>query len=118
MATVKLIFGLILLASLVYGGTQLFPPYLANYRFEDAIKSEALANVYSSKSEEKIQETLFNRAQELGIPVAMDRIQVQRKGTPGNGALYIDAAYAVTVDLPSYPLELRFSPSAHSSGSF
>ena len=59
MATLKLIFGMALLALVGLVCLKLIPPYFANYEFEDAIKNEALQSTYSSRSEDDIREAVI-----------------------------------------------------------
>ncbi len=49
MATLKLIFGLALVAALGLVGFKVIPPYFANYELEDAIKTESVQAMYSTR---------------------------------------------------------------------
>ncbi len=116
MGRLKLIVGLVVIVGVVYVGAELIPPYLSNYRFEDAINNEARLSTYTTKSEEAIRETIYKRAQDLEIPITKDQIKVQRVGPQGTGSVSIETDYEVHVDLPGYPLDLHFHPSSKNKG--
>ena len=118
MGSMKLIFGIGVIAVAVYLCAELVPPYFANYQFEDAIKNEATISTYSTKPEDAIRDTVFKKAQDLEIPVTRDQIKVQRSGVVGTGSLTIETNYVVHVDLPGYPLDLHFNPSSRNHGAF
>ena len=107
MKTVRLLFGIFVLVAAVYVGFSVVPHYLNNYRFEDAMEVEARLNAYSAKSERDMQEALYKKARELNLPLKAEQIKVRREG----GEIRIWTEYSVTVDLPGYPLVLKFQPS-------
>ena len=118
MSTVKLAFGLVVIVAAVYVGATLIPIYYANYQFQDVIKTEATLQTYTTKPEADIQQYIAKRAQELDIPLNKDQIKVQRHGNTGTGSLTIQAPYTVHVDLPGYPMDLRFDPSTENKSPF
>lgn len=118
MGTVKLVFGLLVIGASCYVGATLIPVFYANYQFQDAIKTEATLQTYTTKPEGDIQMTIFKKAQDLDIPLAKDQIKVQRRGNTGVGSLTIQAAYNVHVDLPGYPMDLHFDPSTENKSPF
>lgn len=118
MGSFKLVFGFFIIAATVYLGVEVIPPYMSNYQFEDAIRNEATLNTYSMKPEEAIRDTIVKKAQDLDIPITKDQVMVKRSGPIGTGVLLIEASYTVHVDLPVYPLDLRFSPSTRNRGVF
>ena len=103
----KALFGLFLVVAAVYAGWVFLPLYISNYQFQDDLQNEALINSYSNKSDLDIRNTLAKKAAEYGIPLKADQINVQRNGLE----LSIWADYTVHVDLPVFPLDLRFHPS-------
>ena len=118
MGTVKLIFGLFVIALCVYLGAELIPVYYANYELQDLIKTEATLQTYTTKPEAEIQDGIYKKAQDLRIPLDKNQIKVQRHGFTGTGSLSIDAPYMVRVDLPGYPLDLHFDPSTSNQSPF
>jgi hypothetical protein len=118
MGSIKMILGIFVIVACVYLGAELIPPYMANYQFEDVVKNEAMINTYNTRPEGDIREELFKKAQDLEIPVTKDQIKVRRVGAVGNGSLIIETQYTVHVDLPGYPVDLRFEPSTKNRGAF
>jgi len=108
MKTIKAIIGLGIVVAGFYVAWNLLPPYFNNFQFQDAIESEARLGAYSDKSEDAIQEAVYKKAQELELPLRREQIKVQR----APGEVRITAAYTVHVDLPYYPMDLRFTPSS------
>jgi hypothetical protein len=105
---VKSLIALVVLVVLVQTLRQVVPPLFYNYQFEDAIKQEAMAATYSSKSEEDIRESVFRKAAALKIPLNREQIQVQRDSE----RVSISAAYTVHIDVPFYPFDMTFTPNS------
>ena len=112
----KLVFGLLIMAAAVILIATLAPPYLSNYQFTDALKTESQMSTYSNKTEDAIRDEVFRKAQELDIPITKEQIKVVRSGQIGTGAVSIEANYTVHVNLPGYPLDLNFDASARNKG--
>jgi hypothetical protein len=106
MERLKALFGLLLLIAVFYTAWMLLPPYVHDYQFQDDVRNEALINSYNNKSEQDIRNTLAKKAAEYDIPLKPEQINVQRNGTE----LSIWADYTVHVELPGFPLDLRFHP--------
>jgi hypothetical protein len=106
MKRVKALFGVLLAVATFYVGWMLVPLYFNNYQFQDDVQNEALINSYSNKSEQDISETLAKKAAEYGIPLKAEQIHVERSGSE----LSIWADYSVHVELPGFPLDLKFHP--------
>ena len=85
MGSLKLIFGLFAIVAVVYLLAELAPPYMSNYQFEDALKTEAQMSTYNNKSEDAIRDEVYKRAQDLDVPIVREHIKVQRGGVIGNG---------------------------------
>ena len=118
MGSLKLIVGLFSIVAVVYLLAELAPPYMSNYQFEDALKTEAQMSTYNNKSEDAIRDEVYKRAQDLDVPIVREHIRVQRGGVIGNGSVTIEAPYTVHVDLPGYPLDLNFDPTTRNKGVF
>ncbi len=118
MGSLKMLLGVVAIVAVVYLCAELIPPFFANYRFEDAIKTEAQMATYSTKTEDAIREEMYKKAQDLEIPIAKEQIKVQRTGVANAGSVSIDAPYTVHVSLPGYPLDLNFDPSTHNKSVF
>jgi len=110
MKTLKAIIGVALVVGGTYYGYLLIPPYFSNYQLQDYIESEARLNTYTNKPEQDIKDGVIKQARNLDIPLQPESIIVLR----GTGELQISCSYAVHVDLPGYPLDLKFNPSSKS----
>ncbi len=108
----KLIIGLAIFAGIIYFGYKLIPPYFENYQLQDAIDNEALLNTYTQKTEGEIRDTVIRKAQELNIPLDSSQITVQRS----YNYVQIQADYTVHIDLPYYPLDLKFHAASKNKG--
>jgi len=111
MGTLKLGLGFLVIAVFVYIGAAILPIYYANYEFTEAVKTEATMQTYTTKTEAAIQDGLYKKAMDLGIPIEKDHLRVHRTGNQGNGSLSVEAPYTVRVNFPGYPLELNFDAS-------
>jgi hypothetical protein len=114
----KMFIGILFVVVVIFASVALIPPFWANYQFEDAIKTEALMATNSTKTEDAIRETVYKRAQDLGIAVDKEKIKVTHIGMNGNGSVTIEAPYSVTVSIPGYPVVLNFDPMTTNKGVF
>jgi hypothetical protein len=108
---VKVFVGLFLIGSALYMGVMLIPPFWGNYEFQDAIRTEATMQTYTTKPEADIRDSMYKKAQEYGIPVEKEQIKVMRTGSQGSGSITITVPYTVHVDVPGYPFDLHFNAS-------
>jgi hypothetical protein len=107
MKTLRALFGIVFIVAVVVGVWKLVPPYFNNYQIQDTVVDEARINTYTPKTTEQMRETIYKKCQELDIPVTREQINVQRDGQ--SVAIWFD--YTVHVDLPGYPVDLKFHPS-------
>jgi len=107
-AKLKLLITFAFLGSLVYAATKMFPPYFANYQLQDAMETEARFAMANRKSPQDVQDDIWKKAQELGIPTTEDAIVVTGQG----GAVTISVNYSVPIDLIVYQFSLQFHPTA------
>jgi hypothetical protein len=111
MQNLKLVLGVFLLAAALYLCWALIPPYFANYQFNDVIETEARLGTYSTRTDEDIRNEVFKKAQDLEIPVSREEIKVLRVTNQigqGSGGVTISVDYIVHVNVPGYPLDLKF----------
>jgi hypothetical protein len=108
MKALRAIFGIVFIVAVLVTVWKLVPPYFNNYQLQDAITDEARMNTYTPKTAEQMRETIFKKCQDLEIPVTREQINVQRDGQ--SVAIWFD--YTVHVDLPVYPVDLKFQPSS------
>ena len=114
----KMFIGILVVVVAIFVSVALIPPYWANYQFEDAIKTEALMATNGTKTEEAIRDTVYKRALDYGVPLDKEKIKVQHIGQNGSGSVTIEAPYAVTVNVPGYPIVLNFDPTTTNKGVF
>jgi predicted membrane protein len=110
MKTLKAIIGVAIVVGGSYYGYLLIPPYFSNYQLQDYIESEARINTYTNKPEQDIREGVAKQARNLDIPLRPEDINVQR----GAGEMQISCSYTVHVNLPGYPVDLKFAPTTKS----
>ena len=110
MKTLRALVGLVLVVGGAYVGYLLIPPYFANYQLQDYIESETRLQTYTTKSEQDIKDGVVKQARNLDIPLAPEAVTVQR----GAGELQISCSYTVHVNLPGYPVDLKFTPGSKS----
>lgn len=110
MKTLRAIIGVALVVVGTYYGYLLIPHYFNNYQLQDYIEAEARLNTYTTKPEQEIKDGVLKQARNLEIQLQPERIIVQR----GAGELQISCSYTVHVDLPGYPLDLKFAPTSKS----
>lgn len=106
MKQLKALFGLLVVIGGGYAAWQIFPVYYTSYEFQDFVESQGRIESYSTHNEQEIAEVMAKRAAELEIPLKADQIKVQKVGSE----LTIAAEYTVHVDLPIYPIDLKFTP--------
>ena len=106
----KALLTLAILAALVFAASQIIPPYFAKYQFQDAIETESRFALtgYPKRNQDDIQNEIFKKAQDLGIPVTRDDIHVDMT----TGTVDISVDYSVPVDLKVYQFTLQFHPHA------
>jgi hypothetical protein len=106
----KLIMTLAILAAMVFGAIKVVPVYFANYQLQDAIESESRFALtgYPKRSPDDIRDDVMKKAQDLGIPLQPDNVQV----TVGNGTVDIAANYSVSIDLGVTTWIPQFHPHA------
>ena len=106
----NLIITLLILGSMVFAAVRVVPVYFANYQFQDAIESESRFALtgYPKKSIEDVRDDVWQKAQELSIPVRKDDIRIDET----NGSVTISLDYSVPIDLAVYQFTLNFHPHA------
>src|SRR5581483_920374 len=85
------VFSLVLLASLIFLGLRLLPPYISNYQLQDSIQNIALTASYTPMTEDDILKSVVSRASGYGIELAPKQVKVQKK----SGSVVIVAKYTV-----------------------
>ena len=117
MGTVKAIIGVLVFVGMIYAGYQIIPPELSNYSFNDDLKDLAMmAGANPRTTDDDLLKQVLKRAQDHNIELAPEQVTVQRIGTPGAPAVYVQADYSVPVNFPGYSFTLHFTPSSGNKG--
>jgi hypothetical protein len=95
-----------LFGSAIFVACKIIPPYFANFQFQDAIETESRFALtgYPKRNQDDIQNEVYKKAQDLGIPAKKDDIKV----TMDTGSVTISLDYSVPIDLSVYQLTLQF----------
>jgi hypothetical protein len=111
MGTIKLLVGFLAILFVVYGLFQVAPPLMANYSFQDDLKTVALMDSANfQKSDDEVRTDVMRKVKEHDLPIQPKQVTVQRINTPGLSAVYVAADYTVPVNLPGYSFDLHFNP--------
>jgi len=117
MGTVKAILGVLVFVGMIYAGFQVIPPELSNYAFNDDLKDMAMmAGANPRMTDQDLLNQVIKKAQDHNIDLTPDEVTVQRIGTPGAPAVYLEADYSVPVNLPGYSFSFHFTPSSGNKG--
>jgi hypothetical protein len=117
MGIVKALTGLLAIAAVFVGVFQVAPPIMANYSFEDDLKTVSLMDgANQQKTDEDVRNDVLRKAREHDLPVTPKQVTVQRVNTPGTAAVYVAVDYSVTINLPGYPVDMHFNPSSGNKG--
>ncbi len=115
----------VVLGVLIFGILQVVPIYVKSYEFEQATKKEARLAATNLESGPFIQEDIYQKARQIGVPVEKQQISVDSGARESHlispdsvldpsvpatltGIVNIEVSYAVPVRFPGYTLELRF----------
>jgi hypothetical protein len=109
-AKLNLVITLAILGAMGFAGVKIVPVYFANYQMQDSMNSESRFALtgYPKKGPSDVQDDIFKKAQDLGIPAKRDDIVVQME----NGSVSIAMDYTVPIDLVVYQFTLQFHPHA------
>jgi hypothetical protein len=117
MGIVKAIAGFLAIAAVFVGIFQVAPPIMANYNFQDDLRSVAMMDGANyQKSDEDVRNDVLRKAKEHDLPIGAKQVTVQRISTPGLAAVYVAADYSVTISLPGYSFDMHFNPSSGNKG--
>jgi hypothetical protein len=110
---IKGIVGILAILCVVVACFQVAPPLMANYSFEDDLKTVALMDSSAlQKTDEDVRTDVMRKVREHDLPITPKQITVQRINTPGTSAVYVAADYSVTVSLPGYSFDMHFTPNS------
>ena len=91
------LFALVLLAVLVYLGVKIVPVMVNSYALKDFLLEEARFAAVR-KDDQVIRDRVFNKAQELNLPLSKKSIITRRT----NARFNIQVSYTVPIETPVY----------------
>ncbi|HEX9764437.1 MAG TPA: hypothetical protein VGA39_04075, partial [Candidatus Acidoferrales bacterium] len=101
----NMLLALAITAILVLSAWRIVPVYVKSYQFQDEIRSKCKFAPVDRKSPETVKEELLRFAQELGLPVAREQLQVNALGPSG---IRVNVKYTVPVDLILFDISIPF----------
>jgi len=109
--TLRSIFGIVVVAAVLYAAWQVFPAFYAKYQLEEAMDDTAREGAVNlSQPELEMRDKVMGRAHSLGVPISPEQLQIRRM----DNDVYIWGDYTVHVDLPLYPFDLQFEAASKS----
>ena len=106
MGKIKTIVGFLVIATLLYVGWNLVPPYFHNYAFQDDLDEIARRNAYlTQKTDDDLRAQVIKQASDESILLKEDQITITRTGD----GLGISVHYKVHVDMLLHPMDLEFT---------
>lgn len=99
---------LLILAAMAFAAFKIVPAYFADYQLHDAMGTEARYAQVNRKNANDVQDDVWKKVQELGIPAKKEDIQV----ITDQGYVKITVNYTVPVDLMVVQHDLVFHDQA------
>ncbi len=117
MGIIKACVGFLVIAAVVVALFQVAPVMLANYSFQDDLKTVSLMDSANlQKTDEDVRNDVLRKVKEHDLPIEAKQIAVQRINTPGISAVYLSVNYSVTINLPGYSFDMSFNPTSGNKG--
>lgn len=117
MGIIKAAIGFLSIAAVFVAIFQIAPPVMANYSFSDDLKTVAMMDSANlQKADDDVRNDVMKKVREHDLPIDAKQIKVQRINSPGISAVYVEADYTVTVNIPGYPFDMHFNPSSGNKG--
>jgi hypothetical protein len=99
---------LVVLASMAFAAFKILPAYFANFQLQDSMTTEARFAIVNRKAAEDVQDDIWKKIQELGIPAKKEDVQV----VTSQGTVSINVNYTVPVDLIVLQHDISFHDTA------
>jgi hypothetical protein len=109
MKELRAIFALLVLVVGSFVLYKVLPVYWGNYKLGRLLEEQAVVYTYTTKSDQDIASAIAEKAADFNVALSPEQVKVQR----GGADLGITAEYSVHVELPVYPLDLKFTTSTH-----
>lgn len=111
--TGRRLFILLIVAGLLFAGSQYVPAYMAAYEFDDYVRQQVKYAGTARRTVDTVQKDILGKATELGIPLTKKDIHVSRQGP----SFTLDVVYRWPIELKVYHHVLTFH-SSHSGDAF
>ncbi len=98
----KAVISIVVLIVVVIAGAKIVPLHVKGNEFWDTMQEQA--NFGGLRSPEKLQDAIFNKAQELGVPIQRNEISITSRGQN----IIVSAKYTQTVDVFGYKYVYSF----------
>ena len=99
---------LLVLGAMAFAAFKIVPAYFANYQLQDSMTTEARFAMVNRKAPADVQDDIWKKVQELGIPAKKNDIVV----SSDQNLVQINVNYSVPVDLLVYQYNISFRDQA------
>ena len=106
---VKGIIFLLVVASGIYVGWNLFPPYFNKFQFQDDLDDIVRRATYTTIQEDDLKQIVIKKAQARDIVIKENQVTLSHIGT----SVAITVHYSVHVDMMVHPVDLDFTVDSH-----
>lgn len=106
----RIVAAIVILLALALFAVLFTPIYVHNLELQNYVAEVAARPGVQSRSDDVVRSWVLDKAHQLDLPVRADEVKIGH----ASDSVRIDIAYAVTVDLPGYSVNLHFHPGAGS----
>ncbi len=104
----RLAAGLAILGALLLAALYVLPPYIDNFRLQQALEEFVAKPEAAATAEEVLRAQVADLAARTGVPVPAGQVRIARV----DGRVRVEMFYVVRVELPFYQVDLHFRPAA------
>ncbi|HEY3927979.1 MAG TPA: hypothetical protein VGL89_06380 [Candidatus Koribacter sp.] len=108
MGRIKALLVFLFVMGLVYVCYIVGPPYFNNYQFEDDLRQQVRYMQNANQPDDEIKAAVVKKALDSDVTITPEQIHITRI----NKTITVSVDYAVHVDIPGYPTDLEFHPTA------
>jgi hypothetical protein len=100
---------LLVIATGIYVGWNLFPPYFNKFQFQDDLDDIVRRASYTTIPEDDLKQAVIKKAQARDIVIKENQVSLSHIGT----TVAITVHYSVHVDMVVHPVDLEFTVDSH-----
>jgi hypothetical protein len=100
---------LLVIATGIYVGWNLFPPYFNKFQFQDDLDDIVRRASYTAIPEDDLKQAVIKKAQARDIVIKENQVTLSHIGT----TVAITVHYSVHVDMVVHPVDLEFTVDSH-----